>query len=207
MSIMEYNGGAAITMVGKNCVAIASDLRFGIQSSTISTNFPKVFRINPRCFLGLTGLASDVQTVYEKLMFRVNLYKLREERDISPRVFANMVSSTLYERRFGPYFTEPVICGLEGEEGKLHPFISGTDLIGATVETDDFLMTGTCNPALYGLCETMWRPDMNPEELFETISQCLLAAVDRDAISGWGAIVHIITPDSVTTRRLKGRQD
>ncbi len=31
-----------------------------------------------------------------------------------------------------------------------------------------------------------------PEELFEVISQCLLAGTDRDAISGWGAIVHIM---------------
>ncbi len=31
-----------------------------------------------------------------------------------------------------------------------------------------------------------------PEDLFETISQALLNAVDRDAVSGWGAVVHIM---------------
>jgi 20S proteasome alpha/beta subunit len=31
-----------------------------------------------------------------------------------------------------------------------------------------------------------------PEDLFETISQCLLSAVDRDAFSGWGGIVHVM---------------
>ena len=31
-----------------------------------------------------------------------------------------------------------------------------------------------------------------PDELFEVISQCLLAGTDRDAISGWGAIVHVM---------------
>ena len=31
-----------------------------------------------------------------------------------------------------------------------------------------------------------------PEDLFETISQALLNAVDRDALSGWGAIVHVM---------------
>ena len=31
-----------------------------------------------------------------------------------------------------------------------------------------------------------------PEELFETISQALLNAVDRDALSGWGGVVHIM---------------
>ena len=46
-----------------------------------------------------------------------------------------------------------------------------------------------------------------PEELFETISQALLNAVDRDALSGWGAHVYIIEKDKVTKRLLKGRQD
>lgn len=46
-----------------------------------------------------------------------------------------------------------------------------------------------------------------PDELFETISQALLNAVDRDALSGWGANVYIIEKDKVTKRLLKGRQD
>lgn len=46
-----------------------------------------------------------------------------------------------------------------------------------------------------------------PDELFETISQSLLNAVDRDALSGWGAHVYIIEKGKVTKRLLKGRQD
>ena len=50
-------------------------------------------------------------------------------------------------------------------------------------------------------------PIKAPEDLFETISQALLNAVDRDALSGWGAHVYIIEKDKVTKRLLKGRQD
>ena len=39
---MQYNGGSVIAMVGKDCVAIASDLRLGVQSLGISSNFQKV---------------------------------------------------------------------------------------------------------------------------------------------------------------------
>lgn len=31
-----------------------------------------------------------------------------------------------------------------------------------------------------------------PDELFEVISQALLSSVDRDCISGWGGIVHVV---------------
>ena len=39
---MSYNGGSVIAMAGKDCVAIASDLRLGVQSLSISSNFQKV---------------------------------------------------------------------------------------------------------------------------------------------------------------------
>jgi 20S proteasome subunit beta 3 len=35
----------------------------------------------------------------------------------------------------------------------------------------------------------------------------LINAFDRDAMSGWGATVHIIEKDKVTTRTLKTRMD
>lgn len=46
-----------------------------------------------------------------------------------------------------------------------------------------------------------------PEELFEAISQAILNAVDRDALSGWGAVVHVITVDGCISRTLRGRMD
>ena len=42
MSIMSYNGGAVLAMSGDHCVAICSDLRFGRELQTISTDFTKV---------------------------------------------------------------------------------------------------------------------------------------------------------------------
>jgi 20S proteasome subunit beta 3 len=204
MSILEYNGAAIIAMAGKDCVGIAADRRLGIQLHTVACDFTKVFRMQPKLYVGLGGLASDVQTLDQLLQFRLSLYKLKEEREMSPQVFSNMLSTLLYEKRFGPYFCEPVVAGLD-DKGK--PFLSSMDLIGAPVYTDDFVVTGTCTGNMYGMCETLYKPDMNPDELFETLSQALLSSVDRDALSGWGGIVHIITKDAVITKELKGRMD
>jgi len=40
---MDYNGGALIGMKGKDCVAIATDKRFGIQAQTVSLDFTVCF--------------------------------------------------------------------------------------------------------------------------------------------------------------------
>eukprot|EP01089_Gocevia_fonbrunei_P006081 TRINITY_DN165_c0_g2_i2.p1 TRINITY_DN165_c0_g2~~TRINITY_DN165_c0_g2_i2.p1 ORF type:complete len:206 (-),score=32.41 TRINITY_DN165_c0_g2_i2:91-708(-) len=205
MSILQYNGGAIVAMTGKNCVAIASDTRFGIQHQTLASDFPKIYQINSKAYVGLSGLVSDAQTVVHRLKFRTNLYKLRENRDIKPTVLSNLISTMLYEKRFGPYFVEPVVCGLEGPNNE--PYISAMDLIGAPLLAKDCVLAGTCSEALYGMCESLYKPDMSPDQLFETISQVLLSSVNRDAFSGWGAVVHIITPTEVITKEIKGRQD
>lgn len=45
---------------------------------------------------------------------------------------------------------------------------------------------------MFGMAEGLWEPDLGPEELFETVSQILLGALERDALSGWGAVVRIM---------------
>lgn len=137
------------------------------------------------------------------------MYTIKEEREITPEAFTRLVSSTLYERRFGPWFVEPVIAGLsvtsanaggalgiaaEAEKGKekVVPYIASTDLLGCIEAAKDFVVSGTASDKLFGVAEGLWEPDLEPEDLFETISQTILSATDRDALSGWGAVVHIM---------------
>lgn len=204
MSILQYNGGAVIAMCGKNCIGICSDTRLGIQAQTVSMDFKKVFEITDKLFVGMTGLATDLLSLEHVIRYRCNLYLLREGREITPQAFSALLSSILYEKRFSPWFCEPVVAGLTLEN---KPFISGMDLIGAPCFSSDFSVSGTCTQNLHGMCEALYKPDMEPEELAEVLSQCLLSAVDRDAMSGWGAIVQIITSEGVMTRNIKCRQD
>lgn len=163
-----------------------------------------MFKMHDKLFLGLTGLMSDITTLEQLFRFKLELYSMCENRLIKPKTFGNLVSTTLYGKRFAPYFSEPVIAGLN-KDGS--PYICSMDLLGCIAEADDFAVAGTCAESLFGTCETFYKPGLGPDELFEVISQSLLAALDRDTISGWGAVVHIITKDGVITKELDGRKD
>ncbi|XP_013789965.1 proteasome subunit beta type-3-like [Limulus polyphemus] len=205
MSILAYNGGVVIAMKGKDCVAIAADRRLGVRGQLICTSFDRIFEMGPKLYLGLPGLATDTATVAQRLKFRMNLYELRENRKIKPKTFSAVVSNLLYERRFGPYFVEPVIAGLDPKTNE--PYICNMDLIGCPNEPEDFVVCGTCVEQAYGMCESLWEPNLEPDDLFETISQALVNAFDRDALSGWGGVVYIIEKDKVTVKELKTRMD
>lgn len=67
-----------------------------------------------------------------------------------------------------------------------------SDIIGAQCFKDDFVVAGDTAETLFGMCESVYRPDMEQEDLFEVLSQCLLSGVDRDCLAGWGATVWIM---------------
>ena len=192
-------------MCGDECVAIASDNRLGInQQQTTAVDFPKIFEIHPKLFIGMSGLATDMHTLRATFEFKHKLYELRENRAMEPKTFASVVSTTLYEKRFGPYYVEPVVAGLDKEN---KPYITGMDLIGAAAPTDNFVVAGNNSESLFGVCESMYKENLGPEALFEVISQCLLSGSGRDCLSGWGGTVYVITKDKVDVKSLKGRMD
>ncbi|KAH0484127.1 MAG: uncharacterized protein KVP18_005157, partial [Porospora cf. gigantea A] len=148
MSIFDYNGSCVVAMAGENCVAIASDTRLGSnQLQTVTGSFPKCFRMGSKSFVGLTGLATDIQTVHETLKFKKNLFELRQEREMSPHALASQISSLLYGRRFGPYFVGPVVAGLNESN---EPYLAAFDLLGAGCMAKDFVVNGTTSEQLYG---------------------------------------------------------
>ena len=108
----------------------------------------------------------------------------------------------------GPYFVSPVVAGLDKiGENEYKPVVATYDSIGCMDDGDNFQVSGTGGELLNGVCETFYKPNMGPEELYETVSNCLLSALDRDSLSGWGAYIYILTPQELIVRALKTRQD
>lgn len=62
-----------------------------------------------------------------------------------------MVSNLLYHHRFGGYFTEPLIAGLDPVTNA--PYICGMDTIGCIAAPKDFIAVGTGAEFLLGVCE------------------------------------------------------
>lgn len=60
--------------------------------------------------------------------------------------------------RFGPWFVSPVIAGLE--PGTWTPYLCGMDSLGAIETAPDFMVAGTAPDSLYGMCESMHKPDL-----------------------------------------------
>jgi 20S proteasome subunit beta 3 len=59
--------------------------------------------------------------------------------------------------RFGPYFVEPVIAGLDKDN---KPFICSYDLIGCPNYAKDFVVSGVSSENCFGMCEALYEEDL-----------------------------------------------
>ena len=199
LSKMNPQSGCILAMKGKNCVAIASDMGFHGERQIIGTNTPKVFKIHDKLFIGLAGLLGDVSSIKQILDYEVSNFLLQENRFPNHFEVTNILSNLLYKNRFTPFFIEPILAGLTK---KGDPVISSMDIIGAVSNSNKFSVSGICTDELYGICESLWKPNMSDKELFKVVSKCINFATNRDCLSGWGACVYIVTENEIISKKI-----
>lgn len=202
--IQTFYGGSILAMTGKDSVAIISDYRLGNGPITVSKNFRRVYRVTDRIYIGLDCFVPDAQFLLKRIEKHVSLFELSEGRSIEPQECSNLVSAILYSYRSSPLYTSPIIAGIDSNN---KPFICGMDLLGCKSQPGSFIAEGTANKNLIGVCEALYKEDMDEEDLFITGVQAFLNSIDRDALSGWGAECIILTPSRRIVRSVKGRCD
>jgi 20S proteasome subunit beta 3 len=106
MSIFDYNGGTLVGMVGKDCVGIAADRRFGKQMLTLANDFQRVFKMQDNIIMGLSGLGTDIQTFSAHMEQKINLYTLKENKPMKPLTFCNLVAYSLFEKRYDHLYVD-----------------------------------------------------------------------------------------------------
>jgi 20S proteasome subunit beta 3 len=167
--------------------------------------------------VAFVGLEGDVQSLCQDLQTQVNsrlgralgfgLLDDKQSRRISPRAMASVTSHILYQGR-GAYYVEPIVAGLSGssEEGK-EPFLCAFDMIGAQSFSKSFVCSGAASKSLYGTAEALWKPDLEPDELAEVCGKAFQSALERDCLSGYGALVYLVTSGGVVEIDLASRND
>lgn len=201
---MDFNGGTVVVMGGKECFAIASDFRFGIENFTQENKSPKIFKIHEKLFIGVVGLFGDISSLKQTIEYTNSIYSLKNNQKIMPFCFSSVLSNLLYENRFSPFLVETILVGFDEKRNLL---IESKDILGASSFSSNFTAIGTASESIHGICEVFWKPEMKVDELLSAISTSLILGLNRNCTSGWGGIVHVITPDGVISKIIKTRMD
>ncbi len=181
-------GATAVGIKTKDAVVLAAEKRVSYGGFVLSRSAKKVFQVKNRYGLAFAGLFADIQTLKRIMEVEIHSYEIENSRPMSVRAAAHLLSVILYQYKFFPFLSDIIFGGID--EGGTHLYVM--DALGSLIE-DDYAAIGTGAPIAIGIIENRYRKDMKPEEAEALAVEAVKAAIRRDAVSGDGVDVVVIT--------------
>jgi len=173
------SGTTTVSLIGKDCVVIAADMKSTIGYMVESKVAQKIYRLDDRIAITTAGSVGDAISLIRLLRAQINLYKLERE-EITVRAVVTLLSNVMHASRIFPYFNEFIVAGYD----RRGPQIYTVDIIGGISEKDKFYATGSGSPFAYGVLENNYREGLSEKEAIELAYKAVKAPVERDIASG-----------------------
>jgi len=183
-------GTTTLGLVCKDGVVLAADRRATAGTLIAHKRTKKVYRLDENLGLTTAGLVGDLQVLARYITAEVELYKLKRNTTMGVEACATLTANILSGSRYYPYWVQLVIGGWDRSGG--HVF--SIDAAGGSLP-DKYTSSGSGSPYVYGVLEDHWKDDMTWEEGANLAVRAVTAAMKRDAVSGEGIDVAIISKD------------
>ena len=184
-------GTTTIGIVFKDGVILATEKRATMGYMIASKKAKKVYKVAERIGMTTAGGVGDAQQLARILTVECNLYQIRRSRSITVGAAATLLSNYLNQNRYFPFYVQLLVGGFD-ETG---PSVYSVDAMGGATKEEEIVATGSGSPMAYGVLEDRFRKDMNEDEAIDIAVRALKSAMKRDAGSGEGIHIVVITKD------------
>lgn len=187
----SMKGTTTIGLVFSSGVILATEKRATMGYMIASKKAKKVYQVADRIGMTTAGGVGDAQQLARILTVECNLYQIRRSRPITVGATATLLSNYLNQNRYFPYYVQLLVGGID-ENG---PSVYSVDAMGGATKEEEIVATGSGSPMAYGVLEDRFVPNMNEDEAIDLAIRGLKSAMKRDAASGEGIHVVVITKD------------
>ena len=187
----SMKGTTTVGLVFSDGVILATEKRATMGYMIASKKAKKVYQVADRIGMTTAGGVGDAQQLARILTVECSLYQIRRSRPITVGAASTLLSNYLNQNRFFPYYVQLLVGGVD-ENG---PGVYSVDALGGATKEDDIVSTGSGSPMAYGVLEDRFRKGMPENEAVELAIRALRSAMKRDAGSGEGIYVVVITKD------------
>jgi proteasome beta subunit len=184
-------GATAVGIAYKGGVIIAAEKRISYGTYVVSKTGKKVFRIADKVGAACAGLVGDMQILMREISSYTKIREIETRRPLPPNSVAKLLSVIMFERRFAPFITQIVIGGVN-EESSVYVL----DPLGSVIP-DKYATVGSGAELAIGVIESEYREDMGEEDAKKLAIKSIKSAIQRDAASGDGVDIMIITAASI----------
>lgn len=196
--LTPFFGAATVGITFSNGVVIGAEKRILWGYTVVSKTGKKIFPVTDNIILGSAGVSGDYQMLSSFLTAESNLFKLENRRPITVNGAAQLLSNILFSRKYMPYLTQTLIGGVDQEGSHLYSL----DLSGSLIE-EEYAAVGTATSLVLGVLEANYRKDLSKKEAVELAVKAIKSATRRDAMSGDGINLLIVTPEGIEAKEFE----
>lgn len=189
-------GTTTVGLVCKDGIVLAADKRTTLGGQfVVRKDADKITQITDNMAITTAGSVSDIQMVIKLLKAELKLRNIRNGRNTTVKETASLLSRLMYDsaRQYVPSMAQVLLGGFDIKG----PQLAVIDPDGATLELKDYFTTGSGSQMVFGVLENSFKEGMTIKEGEDLAVKAVFAAIQRDAASGNGVDVMIITKDGV----------
>ena len=185
-------GTTTIGIVTGESVVLATEHRATMGNVIAHKEVRKVFKIDDNLGLTTAGLVGDAQLLARYMKAEVELYKLKRGGQMSVKAASTLLSNILRGGggAAGYYYVGLIMGGVDKEGGHVY----GVDAAGGSIR-DNYVSVGSGSLFAYGVLEDHFKMELTLDEGIDLSIRALSAAMKRDAASGNGITVAVITKE------------
>jgi len=210
----DNNGGTCVAVAGEDYCIIAADTRMSTGYSIMTRNSSKVMKLSDKCLLASAGFQGDARTLQKMLLSRQVVYHHNHNKLMGCHAMAQLLSNTLYYKRFFPYYTFNILGGLDLEgKGAVYTY----DAVGS-YERTGYSCQGTGKELIMPVLDNQLKSSnplvipkqsgattLSQADAIDLVKDCFATAGERDIYTGDVVEIFIIDANGVRleTQELK----
>ncbi len=194
--LTPFFGAATVGITFDTGVVIGAEKRVLWGYTVVSKTGKKIFPITDNIIVGSAGVSGDYQMLSSYLTAESNLFKLENRRPITVKAAAQLLSNILFSRKFMPFLTQTLIGGLDQDGAHLYSL----DLAGSLIK-EKYAAVGTATSLVLGVLEANYRESLSREEAAKLAVKAIRSATKRDAMSGDGIDLLIVTDQGIEAKK------
>jgi len=190
-------GATAVGIKVNDGVVVAAEKRISYGGYIVSRAGKKVFRIADHMVIAAAGLFADMQSLSRIISAEIMYRELLSSSKMRVRAAAKLLSAILYSYKLMPFLSEIIFAGFD-EEG-YHLYV--LDPVGSIIE-DDYAAIGTGASIAIGVIESEYKNTLTIDQATELAIKSVKAAISRDAVSGDGIDIAVVTKNGINERSI-----
>ncbi|HIH55445.1 TPA: proteasome subunit beta [Candidatus Woesearchaeota archaeon] len=188
-------GTTTLGIVCKDGVVIAADRRATAGNFIASKDVEKVVQINENLAITTAGSVSDIQLFIKLFRAELKLKNIKTNRSNTIKEAANLAARMVYEgaRQYFPSIAHFLLAGFDNSGTHLYELYPD----GSMSEIKDYISSGSGSPMVFGVLESSYKDTLSVKDGEDLALRAISASIQRDAMSGNGIDVTVITKDNI----------